>query len=117
MRVILADDHLILRRGLALLLEAQPEVVLVAEVSNGLDAVAETARLRPDVVIMDVAMPRMDGIEATRAIRSKYPQTKVLMLTALSDATVVGHAMAAGASGVVVKRSDMDELVLALRLV
>ena len=117
MRVILADDHLILRRGLALLLAAHPDVVLVAEVANGLEAISETERLRPDVVIMDLAMPRLDGIEATRVIRRKFPAVKVLMLTAFGDATAVSQAMAAGASGFVVKRSDMEEFVLALRLV
>ncbi len=90
---------------------------LVAEVANGVDAIKEAGRLRPDVVIMDLAMPRLDGIGATLAIKTRFPGIKVLMLTAFGDATAVGHAMAAGASGFVVKRSDMDELVLALRLV
>ncbi len=104
-------------RGLSILLTAHPEVSVVAEVTNGLDAITETARLRPDVVIMDLAMPRIDGIEATRAIKSKFPAIKVLILTAFGDATAVSHAMAAGATAFVVKRSDMDELMLALRLV
>ncbi len=117
MRVILADDHAILRRGLTILLEARPEVTVVAEASDGREAIDLTERLRPDVVIMDVAMPRFNGIQATREIRARFPQTKVVILSAHGDPDSLGHAMVAGASAFLIKRSDIDELVLALTLV
>lgn len=117
MRVVLADDHAILRRGLKILLDAQPGVKVVAEASNGREAVDETARCRPDVVIMDLAMPRLNGFEATRLIRARFPSVKVVILSAYGDATAVGQAMAAGASAFIIKRSDIEELTLALSLV
>jgi len=79
--------------------------------------VDETERCRPDVVIMDVAMPRLNGIEATRLIRAQFPATKVVILSAYGDAAALGQAMSAGASAFIIKRSDIEELALALRLV
>lgn len=117
LRIVLADDHAILRHALATLLDAQPDVEVVAEASDGREAVELAEHLRPDVVIMDVAMPHLNGIEATRQIHAHYPGTKVLILSAYGDAASVGNALAAGACGFIIKRSDIDELVLALRLI
>ncbi len=117
MRVVLADDHALLRHALATLLDARHDVSVVGEASDGREAVDAVARLHPDVVIMDVAMPRLNGIEATRQIHARFPSTKVVILSAYGDALAVGQTVAAGASGFIIKRSDIDELVLALQLV
>jgi two-component system response regulator NreC len=114
---VLADDHAILRHALATLLDAQPDVQVVAQASDGREAIDATERHQPDVVIMDVGMPRLNGIEATRQIHARFPATKVIVLSAYGDAAAVGSALAAGACGFIIKRSDIDELVLALRLV
>lgn len=117
MRVVLVDDHTILRRGLAILLNAHPGITIVGEASDGRQAIDETARCQPDVVIMDLAMPRLNGFEATRLIRARFPSVKVVILSAYGDAVTLGAAMAAGASAFVIKRSDIEELALALKLV
>lgn len=117
LRVVLADDHAILRHALATLLDAQSDLQVIAEAADGREAIEATERHRPDVVIMDVGMPRLNGIEATRQIHARFPSTKVLILSAYGDAASVGNALAAGACGFIIKRSDIDELVLALRLV
>lgn len=116
MRVLLADDHVILRQALALLLDARPNITVVGS-GSGSEIIQMTEDLHPDVVVMDIAMPRMNGIEATRTICSRFPGTKILMLSAYGDAQMVGEAIAAGASGFIIKRSDIDELVLALQLI
>lgn len=116
-RVVLADDHAVLRHALATLLDARPDVSVVAQAADGNEAVELAIEHRPDVVLMDVAMPRLNGVEATRQIRLKDRTIRVLMLTALSDARLVAEAIDAGAAGFIVKRSDIDELVLALQLV
>ncbi len=117
LRIVLADDHAILRHALATLLDAQPDLQVIAEASDGREAIEATERVHPDVVIMDVGMPRLNGIEATRQIHARFPTTKVLILSAYGDAGSVGNALAAGACGFIIKRSDIDELALALRLV
>lgn len=117
LRVLLADDHVVLRHALATLLASRPDVEVVAEASDGREAIDAVERCHPDVVIMDVGMPRMNGIEATRQIHSRFPATRVVMLSAYGDAGSVGDALAAGACGFIIKRSDIDELVLALHLV
>ncbi len=117
LRLVLADDHAILRHALATLLDAQADVQVVAQASDGREAIDATERLRPDVAIMDVGMPRMNGIEATRQIHERFPGTKVIVLSAYGDSAAVGGALAAGACGFIIKRSDIEELVLALRLV
>lgn len=116
-RVLLADDHSLLRHALARLLDARPDVTVIGEAADGREAIDLTARLLPDVVIMDLAMPLLNGVEATRQIRSRFPSTKVLILSAYGEEIAVGEAMAAGASGFIIKRSDIDELVLALNLI
>lgn len=117
LRIVLADDHAVLRHALATLLDAQDGISVVAEAQDGREAIEAAERYHSDVVIMDVAMPRLNGIEATRQIHARFPGTKVLILSAYGDAASVGQALAAGACGFIIKRSDIDELVLALRLV
>ncbi|MBE0609476.1 MAG: response regulator transcription factor [Dehalococcoidia bacterium] len=117
LRVLLADDHVLLRHALATLLDSRPDVEIVAEAADGHEALEATEQWHPDVVIMDIGMPRMNGIEATRQIHARFPATKIVILSAYGDAGVVGEALAAGACGFIIKRSDIDELALALRLV
>src|SRR5690606_37133157 len=92
-RVVLADEHAVLRHALATLLDARPDVSVVAQAADGNEAVELAIEHRPDVVLMDVAMPRLNGVEATRQIRLKDRTIRVLMLTALSDARLVAEAI------------------------
>jgi two-component system response regulator NreC len=105
-----------LRSALAKLLNANPEVNVIGEAADGLEAVDLALRLLPDVVVMDMTMPRLNGLEATRQIRAKAPHTRVIVLSAYGDPDSVGQAVAAGASGYIIKRANIEELVLALRL-
>lgn len=114
-RLLLADDHAVVRSGLRLLLEAQPDMVIVGEAENGRDAISRTAELKPDVVLMDVEMPGMNGIEATRHIKRESPQTTVLALTMYEDDQYFFEMLRAGACGYVPKRAAPDELVSAIR--
>jgi DNA-binding NarL/FixJ family response regulator len=116
-RVLLADDHALLRQSLRLLLEMHKEIEVVGEVDNGRDAVDAAAQLRPDVVLMDMRMPSLNGIEATRQIRKRTPGSRVLVLTGAMESEDVLEALRAGASGYVVKQSDVNELLLAIQAV
>jgi DNA-binding NarL/FixJ family response regulator len=116
-RLLLADDHAVVRSGLRLLLESQPDIAIIGEVESGLDAVSRTAELRPDIVLMDVEMPGMNGIEATRQIKSRSPETAVLVLTMYEDDQYFFEMLRAGASGYVPKRAAPDDLVSAIRAV
>jgi len=116
-RVLIADDHPIVRDGLRMLLEAQSDMEVVAEAVNGEEAVARTAELQPDVVLMDVTMPVLNGIEATKIIKEKYPEVKVLALTVHDSQDYFFHIIQAGASGYVLKGDTSIELITALRAV
>ncbi len=116
-RTLLADDHRVVRQSLRILLDSRPEVAIVGECDNGRQAVALVEKLRPDIVLMDIAMPELNGIEATRQIRHLVPATRVIMLSAYGDPEQVRLALRAGASGYIVKRSDIEELVMAINLV
>lgn len=116
-RLLLADDHAVVRSGLRLLLEAQPDMAIIGEVENGADAIRRTAELGPDVVLMDIEMPGMNGIEATRRIRAESAKTAVLALTMYEDDQYFFEMLRAGASGYVPKRAAPDELVSAIRAV
>lgn len=116
-RLLLADDHAVVRSGLRLLLEAQPDMKIVGEAENGHDAVRQTALLRPDVVLMDIEMPDMNGIEATRRIRETGAETAVLALTMYEDDQYFFEMLRAGAAGYVPKRAAPDDLVSAVRAV
>jgi len=109
--VFLCDDHAIFREGLRVLLQADENIEVVGEAANGHQAVAEVARLHPDVVLMDIAMPLLNGIEATRRITLAAPSTKVLTLSSYSDDQHVQQALNAGASGYVMKETASRELV------
>jgi DNA-binding NarL/FixJ family response regulator len=113
--VLLAEDHLVVREGLRSLLHTEPDLEVVAEASNGRQAVALAREFRPAVVVMDIAMPQMNGLEATRQIRKAVPETKVLVLSAHSDDAYVESLMAAGASGYLVKQTSARFLCDAIR--
>lgn len=114
-RVLIVDDHTILREGIRSLLERESDIEIVGEAGDGEEAVAKAGELEPDVVLMDIGMPKMNGIEATRRIRQKYPHIRVLILSMHDDEEYVRPLMQAGASGFVLKRSATTELVVALR--
>jgi two-component system, NarL family, response regulator LiaR len=114
-RVLITDDHKVVRRGLRGFLELEPDLEVVGEAENGEEAVDMARRLEPDVVLMDLLMPVMDGIEATRVIRSELPEVEVVALTSvLEDASVTG-AVRSGAIGYLLKTTDADELCEAIR--
>ena len=114
-RVLLADDQNLIREGLKALLEQEPDLQVVADVDNGCDAVEQTEALQPDVVLMDLKMPGMDGITATQAICERCPETRVLVLTATDDETSVRTALQVGARGYLLKDMSPDELANAVR--
>ncbi len=115
--VLVADDQAMIRAGLRKILEAEADLTVVADVGDGGGAVAETRRLRPDVVLMDIRMPVLDGIEATRRIVAAQPATRVLVLTTFGLDTYVFEALRAGASGFMLKDAPPEELVAAVRIV
>jgi DNA-binding NarL/FixJ family response regulator len=114
-RVLLADDHTIIRDGLKALLESNPDIQVVGAVSNGREAMHRVAELAPDIVIMDVLMPDLNGIEAARLIRDKHPAVRVVMLSMHSDAEHVYRALEAGAVGYLLKESAGEEVIAAVR--
>ena len=113
--VMLADDHAVVRDGLRALLEAGNDLQVVGVAGNGREAVAEALRLRPDIVIMDIAMPELDGVEATRRIIERSPETRVLILSMYLSAEHIYRALQAGAQGYVLKESAGEEVVEAIR--
>ena len=114
-KVLLVDDHRILREGLRALLSEQPGLVVVGDASDGEAALAMIAESHPDVVVMDMVMPRMSGLEATALIRKRHPQVRVLILSMYDDDEYVQRVIQAGASGYVLKGVAADDLVLAIR--
>lgn len=116
-RVVVADDHPVVRDGMRLLFASRDDVSLVGEAGSGHDVVAVTREVRPDVVIMDINMPGLNGIEATRAIVGELPGTGVLVLTMYDDDQTVFGAMRAGARGYLLKGAEQDELVRAVTAV
>jgi DNA-binding NarL/FixJ family response regulator len=117
LRILLADDHAMFRSGLRGILDTQSDFLCVAEVTDGAAAVAETARLRPDVAILDIRMPKLDGLEAAEAILAgSNVTTKVLVLTTFDTDEYVYRALAAGASGFLLKSLPPEELVSAIRV-
>jgi two-component system response regulator NreC len=116
-RLLLVDDHAILRAGLRMLFAGEPDIAIVGEVESGEEALDAVRALRPDVVIMDVAMPGIGGIEATRRIKEAGPQTAVLALTMHEDEQYFFAMLGAGASGYIPKRAAPDDLISAVRAV
>ena len=117
MKVLLADDHRIVREGLKSLLQTQPDLEVIAEASDGRQAVEMARDLSPDVVVMDVAMPLLNGIEATRQLAADGAGMKIVALSMHSDRRFVSEALKAGASGYVLKDGAFDELISAIRAV
>ena len=114
-RILIADDHSVVRQGLRMFLSLDPELEVIGEAENGEEAVARARALSPDVVLMDMLMPVMDGVTATTQIRSEMPDTEVIALTSvLDDGTVVG-AVRAGAIGYLLKDTEADELCRAIK--
>jgi two-component system response regulator NreC len=116
-RVLIADDHTVVRAGLKSLLDLEPDIRVIAEVANGIDAVTYARRLKPDVVIMDLTMPGMDGIAATREIAQCVPATRVLVVTVHPQDESLLPAMSAGAAGYLVKTEADREVAAAVRTV
>jgi len=114
-RVLIADDHGVVAEGLRSLIEAQADMKVVALVEDGREAVRRTMESSPDVVLMDIAMPVLNGTEATRVIRERRPQTRVIMLSAYTDPVHVYRALQAGAAGYIAKKSVAKEVVDAIR--
>jgi DNA-binding NarL/FixJ family response regulator len=116
-RVLLAEDHELVRQGVRMLLEGESDIEVIGEASNGVTAVRDCQRLQPNVVILDISMPGMDGLAAARAIRASSPGVSVLALTRHDDEAFVHELMAAGAGGYVLKQSGSVELLNAVRAI
>ena len=116
-RVLIVDDHSVLRQALHLLLQSHDDLDVLGEVANGREAVAATEKLQPDVVLMDVVMPGLNGLDATRQIRKRCPRVRVLMLSGYEEDEQIIEALRAGASGYLNKESDISELLLAIQSV
>jgi two-component system response regulator NreC len=116
-RVLLADDHALVRQGFRLILSSQPDIEIVGEAGNGRETVELAEKLRPDVVVMDVAMPEMNGIEATRRLAELAPRTRVLALSMYKDSVYVREILRAGARGYLLKDAIDRDLVAAVRAV
>jgi len=116
-RILLADDHTVVRQGFRMILSAQTDMEIVGEAGNGREAVELAATLRPDVVVMDVAMPELNGIEATRRLTADNPHIRVVALSMHKDSVYVREILRAGARGYLLKDSVADDLVAAVRAV
>ncbi len=117
LRILIADDHLVVRMGLATLLSIEEGIEVVGEASDGAEALQLTKSLRPDVVVMDLMMPNMDGLEATARIHSEAPDTRILILTTFSESPNVRKVLEAGATGAIIKDANRESLVAAIRKV
>ena len=116
-KVLIADDHTIVRAGLTALLGTEKDIEVVGEAKNGAEAVSNAVELHPDVVIMDLMMPKMDGVEATKELLRKAPSAKTILLTTYGTSDGIAHALRAGARGAVLKNADNSELAKAIRIV
>jgi DNA-binding NarL/FixJ family response regulator len=115
LRILLADDHVTVRHGLKLLIDGQPDMKVVAEASEGQTAVQQTLEVKPDVVVMDISMPGMNGLVATRSLKKVQPETAIITLTRHGDDAYLQELLRAGVSGYVLKQSAPTELIQAIR--
>ena len=115
--ILLVDDHRIVREGLRTLLCQQPDLEVVGEAADGRDAVTQARLLKPDVIVMDIAMPELNGVEATRLILAELPQARVVALSMYADRRFVAEILRAGALGYVLKDGAFEELALAIRTI
>lgn len=115
LRILLADDHVTVRHGLRLLIEAQPDMKVISEASDGKAAIQKTLALKPDVVVMDISMPGMNGLAATRALKQKQPNVIIVTLTRHGDDAYLQELLRAGVAGYVLKQSAPNELIQAIR--
>ncbi len=117
-RVMAVDDHMVVRQGFATVLKAYPDLEMVGEASNGQEAIQRCAELQPDIILMDMMMPQLSGVEATRVIRERHPNTQVIALTSFSnDKQLVQAALSAGATGYLFKDVSAADLVNTIRAV
>lgn len=114
-RVLIAEDHLIVREGLRAILDSQPDIQVVGEATNGVEAVSKTDETKPDIILMDISMPEMNGLEATRRIKQSHPEVKILALTMHEGDEYFFEVLQVGASGYFVKGGSSSELLGALR--
>ena len=115
--VLLVDDHALIRRGLTDLIRYESDLKVAGEASNGQEAVEAARKLNPDIIVMDLMMPEMDGVEATRRIKAERPDSRILILTTFGTSADVARAMAAGASGAIMKDAETDDQLAAIRTV
>lgn len=116
-QILIADDHAVMRMGLTALFDTVPEFKIIGEASTGLEAVDKAHTLKPDIIIMDLMMPIMDGVAATRKIQQNTPNTKVLLLTTFGTSDGIAQALAAGATGAILKSASNEELIAAVHTV
>lgn len=116
-RILLADDHAVLRSGLRLLIDSEPDLKVVGEAGDGAEAVVKAGELKPDLIVLDLNMPGLDGLAALPKLRKDHPDTRILILTMHDDANHLQETLRAGASGYVLKRAADAELLMAIRAV
>jgi two-component system response regulator NreC len=114
-KIVIADDHRTVRQGVRSLLEDEPDFAVIGEADDGLEAVSVVERLQPDVLLLDIVMPGMNGFEVARVVKKRFPETRIVILTIHSNEAYVLEALQAGASGYVIKQSSSEELVRAIR--
>lgn len=115
-RILLADDHPILREGLRAVLETQPDFEVIAEAVNGLEAVRLALTMQPDILLLDLEMPQMDGVETIRRLRQQQPNSRIIVFTAFDNDERIIHAVQAGANGYLLKEAPRDEIFSAIRI-
>ena len=116
-RILIADDHGLMRAGLHAMLEDEPAVEVVGEAASGEEVLQLAGEVSPDIVLLDINMPGIDGIETTRRLRISYPQTRVLILTVYAEESLLREAIQAGASGYIIKRAAEEELITAIQAI